>query len=168
MELRFRRFDLALRHSWAIATDLKSGGGKSVYPVVFVTLTDRDGRTGIGEASPSSQYHETHETVAAFLRRIDPDRLSFGDIEGSMAYLDALSAGDFPAKCAVNLALIDGAARVTLRHGEIKNLEMPGMTMTFRLADPKWLDGLAVGDRVRFAADKIGGNYTVTAIVKAK
>ncbi|MFO1458894.1 MAG: dipeptide epimerase [Verrucomicrobiota bacterium] len=111
MELRFRRFDLALRHSWAIATDLKSGGGKSVYPVVFVTLTDRDGRTGIGEASPSSQYHETHETVAAFLRRIDPDRLSFGDIEGSMAYLDALSAGDFPAKCAVNLALIDGAAR---------------------------------------------------------
>ncbi|MFO1327265.1 MAG: copper-binding protein [Rubrivivax sp.] len=59
-------------------------------------------------------------------------------------------------------------ARVTLRHGEIKNLEMPGMTMTFRLADPKWLDGLAVGDRVRFAADKIGGNYTVTAIVKAK
>ena len=58
-------------------------------------------------------------------------------------------------------------ARITLRHGEIKNLEMPAMTMSFRIADPKWLDGLAVGDRVRFTADKIGGNYTVTAIVKA-
>lgn len=58
-------------------------------------------------------------------------------------------------------------ARITLRHGEIRNLEMPAMTMSFRLADPKMLDGLAVGDRVRFAADKIGGNYTVTAIVKA-
>lgn len=111
MELHFQRLDLALRHSWAIATDLKSGGGKSVYPVVLVTLTDADGRSGVGEASPSSQYHETHETVSAFLRRIDPRRLSFGDIEGSMAYLDTLSAADFPAKCAVNLALLDGAAR---------------------------------------------------------
>ena len=58
-------------------------------------------------------------------------------------------------------------ARITLRHGEIKNLEMPAMTMSFRLADPKLLDRLAVGDRVRFTADKIGGNYTVTTIVKA-
>lgn len=56
--------------------------------------------------------------------------------------------------------------RLTLRHGEIRNLEMPPMTMVFRLRDPKMMDGLAVGDKVRFSAEKIGGQYTVTLIVK--
>ena len=58
-------------------------------------------------------------------------------------------------------------SRVTLRHGEIKNLDMPPMTMTFRVRDPELLDGLAVGDRVRFAAERIDGQYTVTALTKA-
>ena len=40
MRLTFRRFDLALRHPWAISTDLGQGGGRSAYPVVFVELTD--------------------------------------------------------------------------------------------------------------------------------
>jgi Cu(I)/Ag(I) efflux system protein CusF len=59
------------------------------------------------------------------------------------------------------------AARVTLKHGGVKNLDMPPMTIAFRVADPKMLDGLVVGDKVRFAADKVGGHYTVTALVKA-
>ena len=58
-------------------------------------------------------------------------------------------------------------ARVTLKHGEIKNLDMPPMTMVFRVANPKLLERLAVGDKVRFAADKVNGSYTVTALVKA-
>lgn len=58
-------------------------------------------------------------------------------------------------------------ARITLRHGEIKSLDMPPMTMAYKVADGKLLDGVAVGDRVRFAADKIAGVYTVTALVKA-
>lgn len=57
--------------------------------------------------------------------------------------------------------------KITLRHGEIKNLDMPPMTMSFRVSDAKLLDGVASGDRVRFAADKINGTYTVTALVKA-
>jgi Cu/Ag efflux protein CusF len=59
------------------------------------------------------------------------------------------------------------ASRVTLKHGEIKNLDMPPMTMVFRVRDPKSLDGLAVGDRVRFTAEKVDGNFTVTSIDKA-
>ncbi len=111
MQMRFRRFDLALKHHWAIATDVAGGGGKSVYPVVFVELTDAQGRIGIGEASPSSQYRESHETVAAFLATVDPSRLSFDDVEGSMAYVEGLAPGRYPAKCALNIALLDGAAR---------------------------------------------------------
>ncbi|HTH47118.1 MAG TPA: enolase C-terminal domain-like protein, partial [Candidatus Limnocylindria bacterium] len=111
MQLTFRRFDLALRHSWTISHDLGSGGGKSTCPVVFVELTDAPGRCGLGEGSPSSQYHETHATVTAFLQKVDARRLSFDDIAGSMAYLETVAPGNYPAKCAVNLALLDGAAK---------------------------------------------------------
>lgn len=58
-------------------------------------------------------------------------------------------------------------ARVTLKHGEIKNLDMPPMTMVFRVRDARLLDGVAVGDRVRFTVEKVGGQFTVTALVKA-
>lgn len=57
-------------------------------------------------------------------------------------------------------------AKITLRHGELKALDMPPMTMIFRVANPTLLDNLAVGDRVRFDAAKVDGNYTVTAIHK--
>jgi Cu(I)/Ag(I) efflux system protein CusF len=56
--------------------------------------------------------------------------------------------------------------RITLRHGELKGLDMPPMTMVFRVKDAQMLDTLAVGDKVRFDADKIAGAYTVTAIRK--
>jgi len=117
MDLRFWRFDLALRHTWAIATDLAdgAGGGRAAYPVVFVELRDGSGRSGLGEAAPSSQYRESHETVAAFLKQVDPERLSFDDIPSSMAYLETVAPGRRPAKCALNLALLDGAARAAER-----------------------------------------------------
>jgi len=57
--------------------------------------------------------------------------------------------------------------KITLQHGEIKNLDMPPMTMVFRVSDAKMLDSVAVGDKVRFVADKVGGNYTVTTLNKA-
>jgi Cu/Ag efflux protein CusF len=56
--------------------------------------------------------------------------------------------------------------KVTLKHGEIKNLDMPPMTMVFRVKDAKMLDSLSVGDKVRFDAEKVEGQYTVTVIVK--
>ncbi len=59
------------------------------------------------------------------------------------------------------------AGKLTLKHGEIKSLDMPPMTMVFRVRDARLLDGVAVGDRVRFTAEKIDGNYTVTSIAKA-
>ena len=57
--------------------------------------------------------------------------------------------------------------RITLKHGGIKPLDMPAMTMAFRLRDAAMIDGMAVGDRVRFTAERIDGQYTVTAISKA-
>ncbi|HZV34242.1 MAG TPA: dipeptide epimerase, partial [Verrucomicrobiae bacterium] len=64
-----------------------------------------------GESAPSSRYDESHETVAAFLKKVDADRLSFDDVPGSMAYLDTISKKDFAAKCPLNIALLDGAGK---------------------------------------------------------
>ena len=58
-------------------------------------------------------------------------------------------------------------SKITLKHGEIKNLNMPGMTMVFRVKDAKLLDDLAAGDKVKFAAEQIDGNYVVTQVAKA-
>jgi Cu(I)/Ag(I) efflux system periplasmic protein CusF len=64
---------------------------------------------------------------------------------------------------------IDAAqGKLTLKHGPIARLEMPGMTMVFKVADPSWLRTLHEGDKVRFAADKVAGVYTVTAIEPVK
>jgi Cu/Ag efflux protein CusF len=57
--------------------------------------------------------------------------------------------------------------RIEIKHGGIKALDMPPMRMTFRARDPRMLEGLAVGDKVRFTAEKIEGQFTVTAIGKA-
>ena len=58
--------------------------------------------------------------------------------------------------------------KVTLRHGEIANLDMPPMTMVFTAAEPKLLQGLKQGDKVRFSADQKDGTYIVTRIRVAK
>ncbi|MCW5653457.1 copper-binding protein [Hydrogenophaga sp.] len=57
--------------------------------------------------------------------------------------------------------------KLTLRHGEIKNLDMPPMTMVFQVSDPAMLSAVKVGDKVRFRAEKIDGVYTVTRIEPA-
>ena len=81
--------------------------------------------------------------------------------------------------CATGLAgaqtWVDGEVRkvdrplgkLTLRHGEIKNLEMPAMTMVFRVKDAKMLDGLVDGAKVRFAAEKLDGLITVVELQAA-
>ena len=60
------------------------------------------------------------------------------------------------------------AGKLTLRHGPIANLDMPGMTMVFRVADPRMLESLKEGDKVRFSANRLNGAMTVTAIEAAR
>ena len=56
------------------------------------------------------------------------------------------------------------AGKITLQHGEIRNLDMPPMTMVFTAKDPALLDKVKAGDKVSFGAAKEGGQYVVTAI----
>lgn len=58
--------------------------------------------------------------------------------------------------------------KLTLRHGPLENLSMPAMTMVFKVSDPKMLDGLKEGDKVRFTVEKVNGALTVTALQPAR
>ena len=58
--------------------------------------------------------------------------------------------------------------KVTLKHGEIKHMDMPGMTMVFTAKDKTLLNGLKVGDKVKFMAENANGQMLVTGIEAAK
>jgi Cu(I)/Ag(I) efflux system periplasmic protein CusF len=77
-----------------------------------------------------------------------------------------------PSAAATSLPLTDGEVRkvdkdsgkLTIRHGAIINLDMPAMTMVFRVSDPAFLDKVRTGDKIRFVAEKEGGAFLVTRI----
>jgi len=60
------------------------------------------------------------------------------------------------------------ARKITLRHGEIKQLDMPPMTMVFQVKDPAMLEKIKAGDKVMFKVEGKGGALTVTEIEPAK
>ncbi len=107
MKLGWHRTNLNLTHTWTIAR----GSGTNLAHSVVVELTGADGTIGRGEAAPIARYKESVDTVEAFLKQVDARGLSFNDIEGSMAYLETISSHDMSAKCALNLALLDGAGK---------------------------------------------------------
>lgn len=110
MKIKTWKQELKLAHEWTIASGVKTGG-KHSYEVLFVQLTDNDGVTGIGEASPPTRYGESSATVEAYLSKVDVSRLSFADVAGSMAYLETVAADNGSAKNAINLALMDAVAQ---------------------------------------------------------
>lgn len=64
---------------------------------------------------------------------------------------------------------VDTAAKkITIKHGEIKSLDMPPMTMVFQVKDPAMLEKVKPGDSVRFRADKINGAFTVVEMETVK
>jgi Cu/Ag efflux protein CusF len=56
------------------------------------------------------------------------------------------------------------AGKITIRHGELKHLNMPAMTMVFRVKDTAMLDQVKAGDKVSFVSDKVGGLFTLMQI----
>jgi Cu(I)/Ag(I) efflux system protein CusF len=58
--------------------------------------------------------------------------------------------------------------KITIKHGELKNLGMPPMTMIFRVTDKSALEGVKPGDNIQFVAEKLNGKLAVTRIVPAQ
>jgi Cu(I)/Ag(I) efflux system protein CusF len=97
------------------------------------------------------------------------------------AALPAWAAGDHEAHGmkvaqATSAEMTEGEVRkvdkeggkLTLKHGDIKNLDMPGMTMVFVVKDKAMLDKLKAGDKIKFKAINDAGKFTVTEMQMAQ
>jgi Cu(I)/Ag(I) efflux system periplasmic protein CusF len=60
------------------------------------------------------------------------------------------------------------AKKVTLKHGPIKSLDMPSMTMVFQVRDEKLFDKLVAGEKIKFTAEQLQGAYVVTGVEKVE
>jgi Cu(I)/Ag(I) efflux system periplasmic protein CusF len=77
-----------------------------------------------------------------------------------------------PAAAASAADMVEGEIRkvdkdtkkITIKHGEIKSLDMPPMTMVFQVKEGVMLDKLKSGDKIRFVAEKSATGYVVTDI----
>lgn len=89
----------------------------------------------------------------------------------------ALLSAALPQSALAQAATIDGqvtkvdesAGKITIKHGPMKKFDMDdGMSMVFRAQDPAMLKSVKAGDKIKFDADKVNGQFTVTKIEKAK
>lgn len=60
------------------------------------------------------------------------------------------------------------AGKITIAHDAIPNLEMEGMTMVFKVANPALLDAVKPGDAIKFTADRVNGQLTVMELETAR
>ncbi len=87
-----------------------------------------------------------------------------------------LHAEPAPMQVAQAQVMTDGVVRkidaangkVTIKHGPIVNLDMPGMTMVFRVVSPTLLNTIKEGDTVKFRVERMNGSFTVTEIQAVK
>jgi L-alanine-DL-glutamate epimerase-like enolase superfamily enzyme len=105
-KLNARVVELHLANPWKIASTKGSGTHKTV----IIELADGDIRA-MGEAAPSPLYGESAAGTLEFLQRLDPGKLSFANLPESMSFLASLPGIPVAALCALNLALVDGAAK---------------------------------------------------------
>ncbi len=87
-------------------------------------------------------------------------------VAGALLPFSAFSADDLSEG---TIRKVDAEAqRLRVAHGPIANLNMPPMTMAFRVKEAAMLQGLKEGDKVRFRVEKIDGAYTIVRIEAAK
>lgn len=85
----------------------------------------------------------------------------------ALSFITASQAQTVPELTAAEVRRIDpDTGKITLKHAEIKSIDMPAMTMVFTAKDKTMLNGLVVGDKVQFAVETAGGKFTVTDIKK--
>ncbi|MDO8903506.1 copper-binding protein [Hydrogenophaga sp.] len=96
-----------------------------------------------------------------------PGMSQTGGHAGHHAAPPAASADALPMAEAEVRRVDTAGGKISLRHGEIKNLDMPPMTMVFQVSDPALLEKVKAGDKVRFTATQVNGAYTVMSIEPA-
>ncbi|WP_321995728.1 dipeptide epimerase [Draconibacterium orientale] len=107
MQLRFKPFELQLKHTFTLATS-----SRTTTPVMLVEL-EHDGLIGYGEASMPPYLGESHETVVRFLKKVDLS--GFNDpfrMDEILEYVDELEPGNRAAKASIDIALHDLVGKI--------------------------------------------------------
>lgn len=92
--------------------------------------------------------------------------------QGDDMHLDHAQDQAAQASTSATAAMSEGEIRrinketgkVTIKHGLLQNLNMPGMTMLFSLQDPAMMDQIKEGDKIKFVADKVDGSFVVKSL----
>ena len=101
---------------------------------------------------------------------------ALGTVSAQAASDHAGHAMAAPAAASAEMKMVDGqvkkvdkaAGKVTLSHGPLTNLNMPAMTMVFKVSNAAWLDQMKSGDKIRFMADTVNGALAVIHFEPAK
>jgi len=110
------------------------------FTVTLATLAAAALMAGPASSQPKASDHATHH--AASPAAADANQAHSAD--GEVRRIDK------------------DAGRVTLRHGDIKTLDMPPMTMVFTVRDKALLDGFKTGDKVKFKVVNEAGKLVIT------
>jgi Cu(I)/Ag(I) efflux system periplasmic protein CusF len=81
----------------------------------------------------------------------------------------SITAAQTPLADGQVVKIDQAAGKITIKHGPLKQFGMDeGMTMVYRAADPAMLGALKPGDKIKFAPDRVDGQFTATTIEKAR
>jgi Cu/Ag efflux protein CusF len=98
-------------------------------------------------------------------------RTKLGALLLSLGFLIGASAicAQAPLADGQVIKIDQAAGKVTIKHGPLKQFGMDeGMTMVYRTADPSMLKAIKPGDKIKFAPDRVNGQFIITRIEKAR
>ena len=110
----------------------------------------------------------TIATVATLSSFVYAEAAKSNDLQSQAAPAKLTPAADADLTNAEIRKIDKDAKKITLKHETIKNLDMPGMTMVFKVKDATLLDNAQVGDKVKVKIIQEGGAYVVTEMLMTK
>ena len=138
MKMTVRTYGIHLRHTFTIAR------GSVDAKQVAVVLLEHDGIVGYGEASPTSRYGETIDTVEAFLARVRVEQ--FNDPfqrESILSSVESVAEGNYSAKAALDIALHDWIGKKLgiplYKFWGLDKSRVPRSSFTIGIDDPRVL-----------------------------
>ena len=90
--------------------------------------------------------------------------LAAGEHDAHAGHVASKAPAEPPLSEGVVKKVDKAAGEVVIQHGQLDSIGMPPMTMAFRAAEPGLLEQVKVGDKIRFAVEKVRGVVTVTAV----
>ena len=140
-----------------------------------VTVTGKAGTKSKPDASAAASVADGQSSVIAGTS-LPNAKVAESKPTAATTTTTAVTTTTTTTSTTVNTALSDGvvrkidkdAGKITIKHGPLVNLDMPAMTMVFRVKDPAMLSQVKEGDAIKFTAEKVGGALTVTTLESSK